>query len=219
MSSQDKTYYVQLAESVGILPIQQIFYCWIIISYTVASYDFFYSCDFTVYNLSLTPCVVCSVSKNINIWKSLDSTHSTLQVNSWLKECDSRPWGTNKRTCIHECGVLSWFHINFLTNPNFSISGRSLCHSFTGSRCFFCAFRTSSYAQFSQCLCAGRAKKWFERFSLQPCYFFQSQIILCALRQVFAEMSMCLYLSIYLLNHRTIESFRLEKTFKIKISL
>lgn len=61
----------------------------------------------------------------------------------------------------------------------------------------------------------GERKNGLKSISLQSCYFFQSQIILCALRQVFAETSMCLYISIYLLNHRTIEQFRLEKTFKI----
>lgn len=43
---------------------------------------------------------------------------------------------------------------------SYSISVRSLCRSFTGSRWFFYAFRTSGHAHFSQCLCPQREKKW-----------------------------------------------------------
>lgn len=112
-----------------------------------------------MYNLSLTPSVVSWVSKNINIWKSLGSAHSTLQVKADWKNVTADPEAPRKGHAFMyvECSV------DFIL-ISYSMSVRSLCHSFTGRRCFSYTFRTSSYAHFSQCLCAQREKKWFEKY-------------------------------------------------------
>lgn len=84
-----------------------------------------------------------------------------------------------------------------LISYSVSVSNSSLCHSVTGSRWFFYAFRTSGYTHFSECPSPQEQKKGLEKYfshaaSLSHRYGY------VAFKQAFAEISVCLYLSVYL---------------------
>lgn len=90
---------------------------------------------------------------------------------------------------------------------SYSISGGSLYHSFTGSRCFSYAFRTNDYARFSQCLCAWWEKKWFEKYFTSVMLLLSVTDYIMCFKTSFCwnvNVPLYIYLSIEPQNHRTI---------------
>lgn len=114
----------------------------------------------TSFNCVILLCIICIISSVfVHFLKILISQKVwTLHIAffRWTDDWKNVTAGPEAPTKGHafmyvECSV------DFIL-ISYSNSGRSLCHSFPGSRCFFCAFRASDYAHFSECLCTEREK-------------------------------------------------------------